>query len=68
VVAKAGEPVVAGVRPGDRLLRVGRLEVAGATMGAIVGALRGKPGAARTLELERGGERLTVEAKVLRLP
>jgi len=68
VVTKDGRPVVEGVQPGDRLLRVGALEVATATMGAVEEALRGKPGAARTLVLERGGERLTVEARVTRLP
>lgn len=61
-------PTVDGVEPEDLLLRVGELEVHGSTMGQVVDALRGRPGDVRTLELERDGERLTVEATVTRLP
>jgi len=68
VVERRGAPVVAGLQAGDRLLRVGALEVTGATMGAVVDALRGRPGALKRLEIERGGNRLTVEAPVTRLP
>jgi len=68
VVAIDGEPVVAGVQAGDKLMRVGELDVAGATMGAVVDALRGTPGETRTLVVEREGKPLTVEAQVRRLP
>jgi hypothetical protein len=56
-----------GVEPGDRLLRVDGLETRGATMGAVVDALRGKPGDTRLLVLERDGRRYTVSASVRRL-
>jgi hypothetical protein len=59
---------VATVLAGDRLLRVDALEVANAPMGAVIDALRGTPGATRTLVLERAGKRITVHATVVRLP
>jgi hypothetical protein len=64
VTREDGHPTVEGIEPGDVLLKVGDLEVKGATMGAVVDALRGNPGDPRTLELERGGRRLQVQAKV----
>jgi hypothetical protein len=57
----AGQPAVADVAVGDRLLRVDDFAVTGATMGCVVDALRGCPGATRTLELEREGRRFTVK-------
>ena len=57
---------VEGVKPGDRLIQIDGLETKGATMGAVVDALRGTPGDIRVLILERDGERLKVEAKVQR--
>jgi hypothetical protein len=68
VATKEGKPTVDVVQPGDTLIRVETLEAAGAKMGAVVHTLRGKPGATRTLVIEREGKRLTVEAKVMRLP
>ena len=68
VVSRAGRPTVPGVEPGDKLLSVDALAVANAPMGAVVEALRGRPGAQRVLVLERGGKRLTVRATVVRLP
>jgi hypothetical protein len=68
VVMIDGRPVVEGVRPGDKLIRVGDLDVASATMGAVVEAMRGRPGDTRTLVIDRDGERITVDAEVLRLP
>jgi C-terminal processing protease CtpA/Prc len=67
IVDVAGAPSVAGVEPGDRLMRIGDLEVAGATMGTVIDALRGKPGETRALVLERNGERISVDARVTRL-
>lgn len=66
-LGKDGKPVVAGVALDDILLRVGDLPTTGATMGTVIDALRGKPGAVRILKLERGGKPLTVEAKVERV-
>ena len=59
-----GRPTVEGVLPGDRLTRIGALDTAGATWGAIYGALHGRPGELRTLTIERDGRRLTVPARV----
>lgn len=67
VARKDGKPVVDGVQPGDVLLQVGDLEATGATMGTVVDALRGKPGEARALVLDRNGKRLRIETKVKRL-
>jgi hypothetical protein len=68
VATRDGRPAVEGVQPGDTLVRVGTLDATGATMGAVVDALRGKPGATRTLVIERAGKRSTVDAKVMRFP
>lgn len=66
VAERDGRPAVEGVQPGDWLLRIGTMGTTGATMGKVVDALRGKPGETRSLYLERGGGRLTVEATVQR--
>jgi hypothetical protein len=63
-----GVPAVQGVTPGDRLVRIERVETAGATMGPVIEALRGRPGEERTLEVERDGRRLAVQAIVRRFP
>jgi hypothetical protein len=68
VLSLNDRPSVKGVQPGDRLLHVDTLNTAGATMGTVIGALRGNPGATHTLVLERAGQRLTVTAMVLHLP
>ncbi len=68
VVSKNGQPTVPGVLPGDTLLRVDALDATGAPMGAVIQALRGAPGDWRTLVLGRAGQRLTVRARVMRLP
>jgi hypothetical protein len=68
VVTKDGKPLVDGAQPADKLVSVDGRELATARMGDVVGALRGEPGAARTLVLEREGKRLTVQARVTRLP
>jgi C-terminal processing protease CtpA/Prc len=68
VVSRAGRPLVPDVLPGDKLLSVDALAAANAPMGAIVDALRGKPGAERLLVIERGGKRVTVRVPVVRLP
>ena len=68
VVTKDGKPAVEGVQTGDKLIRVDELDTANATMGAVADALRGTPGSTHTLVIERAGERITLEAKVLRLP
>ncbi len=67
VAEKNGQPSVAGVEPGDVLLEVGNLIANGATMGAVVDALRGEPGELRRLVLERDGARIVVDARVERL-
>jgi hypothetical protein len=66
VAVKDGLPAVKGVRPGDRLLRVNDLDTAGAAMGTVVDAMRGKPGSMRTLILERRGKSFIVKAKTMR--
>ena len=68
VVAKNGKPVVDGAQPGDRLVSVDGRELATARMGDVVDALRGEPGATRTLVLEREGKRLTIPTCVTGLP
>ncbi len=68
VVSRNGQPTVPGVLAGDKLLRVDALDATSATMGAVIDALRGRPGAVRTLVLERSGRQVTVRAQVVHLP
>ncbi len=68
VTARDGAAVVDGVEVGDGLIRVDQLDTAGATMGAVVAALRGAPGEERTLLVERDGVRFSVEARVTAFP
>jgi hypothetical protein len=67
IVKHGVKATVEGVVPGDRLLRIGDLEVTGATMGTVVDALRGRPGDVRTLLLDRGGAKIELDAVVKRL-
>jgi hypothetical protein len=64
IVTQNGKPTVAGVEPGDKLIRIGAMETKGATWGALFSALHGKPGDVRTLILERAGQQITIRAKV----
>lgn len=64
IARKNGVSTVQGVRPGDRLKRIGDLDTAGATWGAVFQAMHGEPGEARTLVLERAGTRVTVVSRV----
>jgi hypothetical protein len=66
ICVKDGRPAVEVVRPGDKLVRVDSFDTAGAPMGKVVDALRGKPGTTRTLVIERGGERIVIKAKTMR--
>jgi hypothetical protein len=68
VVSRSGRPMVEGVEPNDKLLRVDGLDVTNVAMGTVIDALRGTPGTTRTLLLERAGKRITVQATVVRLP
>lgn len=68
VASRNGSSTVEGVEPGDTLLRVDALATTNATMGAVVGALRGRPGTTHTLVIERAGKQLTVSASVTRFP
>lgn len=68
VVFRNGRPMVDGVQPNDTLLRVDGLDVTHVPMGTVIDALRGTPGTTRTLLLVRAGQRITVQATVVRLP
>jgi hypothetical protein len=59
-----GKPAVDGLRVGDKLTQIDSLRVADATRGGIFSALHGKPGATRTLILERNGQPITLLVKV----
>jgi hypothetical protein len=64
VATRDGVPTVEGVRKGDRLLGIDGVTVTGATSGAVLAALHGRPGETRRLEFERDGESFSVAAKV----
>jgi C-terminal processing protease CtpA/Prc len=67
VASKNGKATVEGVRPGDKLIRIDRLETTDATWGQIYDALHGKPGETRVLILSRGATHFTVASRVTRL-
>ncbi len=54
----------AGIRAGDRLVRVGTTEVCGWTLEQILDLLAGPRGAAKTLALERDGRTLVVRVEL----
>jgi hypothetical protein len=64
VATKNGKPTVERVVPGDRVLRVGSLDLSHASWGAVYAALHGKPGEQRSLLLERGGRRIAIATRV----
>lgn len=64
IAARHGAPTVNDVAVGDRLLKIGALDTATASRGEMLSALHGKPGETRRLMLERGGQRIEVEAPV----
>jgi len=66
VVDVDGKLAVSGVKAGDVLLGVDGAPVTGATMGQVWSLLGGDPGQVRKLVIERGKERMTVEATVQR--
>lgn len=68
VISRCGRAAVVGVQPGDRLIRIDGRDVSDLTMGTMVGALRGRPGATHILLIERQGRRFRVKAKVVRFP
>ena len=64
IAEKSGKPVLDSVQIGDKLIQVDDVRVSDATRGAIFTALHGEPDSVRLLILERGGNRLSVKAKV----
>lgn len=64
VATQEGKKTVEGVEAGDRLISVDGMAVIDKTMGQVLEALHGKPGATRTLVLERRGKRIVVNASV----
>jgi len=61
-----GKPSVSGVKAGDILLGVDGAPVTGATMGQVWSLLGGDPGQVRKLVLQRGSDRISIEATVQR--
>ncbi len=64
VAQKAGADTVAGVAPGDKLLKIDGRDTAPMTRGELLSALHGKPGEIRRLTLERDGKPFPVDAPV----
>jgi len=59
------KPSVSGdVQPGDHLVAVDGIPVAGSTIGQVWAALGGTPGQERRLTIERGGRQFILAAKV----
>jgi hypothetical protein len=65
IFTKDGKKQMEGVFVGDKLIKVGDLATKTATLGAVIEALHGPPGAARTLLLERDGKQFTITARIM---
>jgi hypothetical protein len=64
IATRHGRATVAGVLPGDKLVRVDDLDLSTATWGEVFEAMHGSPGQSRRLILERGGVRRPISATV----
>lgn len=64
VAQKNKQPAVEGVEPGDILMAIGDMKIKGLTMGAVIDALRGKPGEIKIIFFNRKGKQFKIEAKV----
>lgn len=64
IAKKNGVPTVAGVVPGDRLLKIDGVETATLLRGKLLNALHGKPGEHKLLVLERNGTQFEIDAVV----
>ena len=63
----AGSPAyAAGIRAGDRILRIGKNNTLAMSLKDAVGLLRGKPGEPVTLTILHEGEKKPVEVKIVR--
>jgi C-terminal processing protease CtpA/Prc len=62
-----GKDAIDGLSPGDKLIKVGDVNVSGAPLFKVVDSLRGKPDQKRMLVIERDGKQLIVKAPVLRI-
>jgi hypothetical protein len=65
VATRNGIPTVKGVHAGDKLLKIDTLNTASASWSAIFSAMHGRPGALRTLLLQREGKQFVAQADVV---
>jgi len=64
---QTNQKIYSAARRGDRLIKVGTLEVTGASFARVIDSLRGKPGNWRLLVLERDGKQFEVKAPIIRV-
>jgi predicted aspartyl protease len=67
VAKQDGKEMTDAVRAGDRLIKVDQLDVKGAPLVNVIDALRGKPGQAHALTIEREQKQMIVNAPVVRV-
>jgi C-terminal processing protease CtpA/Prc len=67
VAKQDGKEMTDAVRAGDRLIKVDQLDVKGAPLVNVIDALRGKPGQAHALTIEREQKQVIVNAPVVRV-
>lgn len=65
VACRDGEPLVGGIEAGDRLNTVDGVPVRDRRFSAVIDLLRGEEGQAKSLQLERDGHLVEVEAPVV---
>jgi predicted aspartyl protease len=67
IAEKNGTKVLSGVQPGDRLVSIDNLTLAGATRAAVINSMQGKVGDKHKLRLARNGKEFDVELTVQHL-
>jgi predicted aspartyl protease len=67
VSGQYGKEILEAIHPGDKLIKVDKLEMKEAPLVKVIDALRGKPDQKRTLVFERDSRQFTVTVPVLRL-
>jgi C-terminal processing protease CtpA/Prc len=61
IVSHDGKLTLTGIDPGNRLIRIDRMNVSGASREAVLSALRGKPGDIHAITVDKDGKEITIQ-------
>jgi len=65
IVSHDGKLTVTGIDPGNRPIRIDRMNVTGASREAVLSALRGKPADIHAITVDKDGKEIAVQAQVV---